>query len=222
MAGPKRRGRVIAHEEKQTIAYHEAGHALVAGAMGKGPAIRKLSIIARGRGVGHLAILDGDHTVVRRAEMESQIAIAMAGFAAEEVVFGEPSSGSEADLERATHTARDMAGRYGMSVRLGPVRVLAQEKEVFLGRDYLSTADVSQPTLEHLDAEVRRIVDEQKEVATSILRSNRRALDNLARDLFNRETVQGAELQQALSLPMKEAGPVKKAAPAKRPAAKRS
>jgi cell division protease FtsH len=216
MAGPKRRGRVISDDEKRTVAYHEAGHALVAAAKGKAPGIRKLSIITRGRGVGHLAMENGDHTVVRRAEMEARIAISMAGFAAEEVVFGEPSSGSEADLERATHTARDMAGRYGMSARLGPVRVLAQEKEVFLGRDYLSTADVSQPTLEHLDAEVRRILDEQKEVAASILGSNRRALDNLARLLFERETVQGPDLQQALSLP------ARKVAPAKRAAAKRA
>jgi cell division protease FtsH len=214
MAGPKRRGRIISDDEKRTIAYHEAGHALVAGALGRGEDIRKLSIISRGRGIGHLAMLNGDHTIVRRGHMEAEIAIAMAGFAAEELVFGEPSSGSEADIERATAKARDMAGRYGMSPRLGPVRVLAREREVFLGRDYLSAQDVSPPTLEHLDAEVRRMLDEQKEAAASILRTNRKVLDSLAGDLFRNETVQGPELQRTLT--------VKKTAPARRAAAKRA
>jgi len=214
MAGPQRRGRILSDDERQTIAFHEAGHALVAGALGRGDGIRKLSIIARGRGVGHLAMLDGDHTVVRRGYMEAEIAIAMAGFAAEELVFGEPSSGSESDIERATTTARDMAGRYGMSPRLGPVRLLSQEREVFLGRDYLSTQDVSPPTMEHLDTEVRRVLEEQKEVAASVLRTNRRALDALAENLFQNETVQGADLQRALT--------VKKAAPPRRAAAKRA
>jgi len=213
-AGPKRRGRIISDDEKRTIAYHEAGHALVAGILGRGEDIRKLSIVSRGRGIGHLAMLDGDHTVVRRGYMEAEIAIAMAGFAAEELVFGEPSSGSESDIERATTTARDMAGRYGMSPRLGPVRLLAQEREVFLGRDYLSTQDVSPPTLEYLDTEVRRVLEEQKEKAASILRSNRKALDALAGNLFQNETVQGSELQRALT--------VKKAAPARRAPAKRA
>jgi cell division protease FtsH len=200
-SGPKRKGHVISEVEKRTIAYHEAGHAVVAASLGKAPEIRKISVISRGRGVGHLAMLATEQTVVRRHDIEAQIAVAMAGFAAEELVFGEPSSGSEADIERATHTARDMAGRYGMSTRLGPVRLLAAEKEVFLGRDYLSARDVSQPTLEHLDAEVRRILEEQKGYAASILHTHRAALDALAEELFDHETVQGPHLQEILTLP---------------------
>jgi cell division protease FtsH len=202
LAGPKRRGQIMSDDEKRTIAYHEAGHAVVAAALGKRAQIRKVSIISRGRGVGHLAMLGTNGSVVRRGNMEADVAIAMAGFAAEELTFGEPSSGSEGDIERATTTARDMAGRYGMSVRLGPVRVLAPHKEVFLGRDYLSTSDVSQPTLEHLDAEVRRILEEQKGEAAAILEAHRSVLDAVASQLFENETLQGPDLERLLDLPI--------------------
>jgi cell division protease FtsH len=130
--------------------------------------------------------------------MEARIAIAMAGMAAEELVLGQPSTGSEGDLERATNTARDMAGRYGMSARLGRVRILAEHREVFLGRDYLHARDVSQPTLEHLDAEVRRILDEQEARAGAILSANRDALDTLASALADAETLRGDHLRRHL------------------------
>ncbi|HUP70231.1 MAG TPA: ATP-dependent zinc metalloprotease FtsH [Acidimicrobiales bacterium] len=198
LSGPRRTTKLIAPEEKQRIAVHEAGHAVVAAGMGKAQAIDKVSVIARGGGVGHLAVVSDDKTVLTRGEMEAKVAVAMAGIAAEEMVLGEPSTGSEADLERATNTARDMAGRYGMSSRLGRVRVLRDHGEVFLGRDYLGTNDVSQPTLEHLDAEVRSILDEQEEVAKSILSSHRDVLDALTESLVANETLQGPELERAL------------------------
>jgi cell division protease FtsH len=134
-----------------------------------------------------------------RSEMESLIAIAMGGAAAEEMALGESSTGAEADLVRATDTARDIAGRYGMSARLGRVRVLHEQREVFLGRDYLQTRDVSQPTLEHLDAEVRRIVEEQEALAHTILGANRRAFAALAQALDAEETVQGPPLAAMLA-----------------------
>jgi cell division protease FtsH len=161
--------------------------------------IEKLSIIARGRGIGHLALLADERMLPTREDMEVQIAIAMAGVAAEELALGQPSTGAEADLERATNTARDMAGRYGMSQRLGRVRVLREHREVFLGRDYLLTRDVSQPTLEHLDAEVRRILDQQELLARQILESERRVLDVLASGLVTYETVHGAPLAKVLN-----------------------
>lgn len=131
-------------------------------------------------------------------DLESRIAIAMAGVAAEELVLGQISTGSESDLERATNAARDMAGRFGMSDRLGRVRILREEREVFLGRDYLLTKDVSQPTLEHLDAEVRRILDEQEARARAILVANRDTLETLASALASAETLQGDRLRSHL------------------------
>ncbi len=198
LAGPRKKGVLISPEDKQRIAYHEAGHAVVASALGKGAAIDKLSIIARGRGIGHLAVLTDDRLLPTREDMEVQIAIAMAGIAAEELILGQPSTGAEADLERATNTARDMAGRYGMSSRLGRVRVLREHQEVFLGRDYLLTRDVSQPTLEHLDGEVRRILDQQEALARSILESDRRVLDTIANGLVAYETLHGPALAKVL------------------------
>ena len=197
-SGPKRQGQIISPEEKERFAYHEAGHAVVAAAVGRAHVLQKVSIIARGRGVGHLAQLTEDKAVLTRDDMTAQITIAMAGFAAEEMVLGQPSTGSEQDVERATTIARDMAGRYGMSTRLGPVRMLLHGREVFLGRDSLHTEEVSQPSLEHLDAEVRRIVEEEKDAAWVILKANQHILHELARALADDETVQGEALQRAL------------------------
>ncbi len=198
VGGPRRRATVYSPEEKRRIAYHEAGHAVVAAALGKIEAFDKLSIISRGQGVGHLVLLAEATILPTQTDMEATIAMAMAGIAAEELVFGQHSIGSESDLQRATSTARDMAGRFGMSERLGRVRVLSDQREVFLGRDYLLTRDVSQPTLEHLDREVRRILTEQEEQAKAILTTSRTTLDSLAGKLALHETLRGDDLRAAL------------------------
>ena len=199
VGGPRRRAMVFSPEEKRRIAYHEAGHAVVAASMGKLASLDKLSIISRGQGVGHLALLAEGTLLPTRSDMEATVAIAMAGIAAEELVFGQHSIGSEADLQRATTTARDMAGRFGMSERIGRVRVLSDQREVFLGRDYLLTKEVSQPTLEHLDDEVRRILSEQEDVARAALVTSRGILEGLADQLVARETLRGTELHEALA-----------------------
>ncbi len=199
IAGPKRQGILISDEDKRRIAYHEAGHAVVASAFGRGDRIEKVSVISRGKGIGHLALLSEDRLLPTRSDMEAQVAIAMGGVAAEELLFGEPSIGSESDLERATNTARDMAGRFGMSSRLGRVRVLREHREVFLGRDYLLTRDVSQPTLEHLDVEVRRILDQEEANALHVLSANRAVLEDLADALIAQETVQDEALAEILN-----------------------
>ncbi len=198
-SGPRRRARIISEDDKYRIACHEAGHAVVATALGHGGDIERVSVVARGRGVGHVAVLDDDRVILTQPDMEAQIAVAMAGIAAEEMVFGHPSTGSEQDLERATGTARDMAGRFGMSRRLGRVRVLRDRGEVFLGRDYLAAGDASQPTLEHLDAEVRRILDEQEQAARRILEANRASFETLASTLADHESLGGAQLADILA-----------------------
>ena len=199
VGGPRRRAHVITLEERRRIACHEASHAVVAAAMGKTPLLQKVSIVARGRGVGHLALLQGDSSTVTRDDLAANIAIAVAGFAGEELVLGQASTGSEPDLERATNIARDMAGRYGMSANLGLMRVLREDREVFLGRDYLLARDVSPPTLERLDDEIAHILEEQHRIAADILRDHRAALDALSGKLVEVETMQGADLERALS-----------------------
>ncbi|MDQ4132706.1 MAG: ATP-dependent zinc metalloprotease FtsH [Actinomycetota bacterium] len=199
VAGPQRRATIFTPDETRRIAYHEAGHAVVAAAMGKTDALQKLSIISRGQGIGHLALVTEDTPLPTRGEMEATIAIAMAGIAAEEMALGEPSVGSESDLERATTIARDMAGRFGMSDRLGRARLLTDHREVFLGRDYLLAKEISQPTLEQLDVEVRRILDDQEAAARSVLIRSRETLDRLAHALIADETLKGADLRDLLA-----------------------
>ena len=197
LAGPRRRARVLSQEERRRIASHEAGHAVVAAALGWGDRLDKVSIVARGRGIGHLALLQDDAMLRTREDLGDQVTVAMGGIAAEELVFGQPSTGAEEDLERATNSARDMVGRYGMSSRIGRVRVLHQ-REVFVGRDYLQAKDVSQPTLEHIDEEVRSILDDEEARARSILDRDRPAFDALVTALIANETVAGSELHEIL------------------------
>lgn len=197
-AGPRRRALVLTHDDRRRVAYHEAAHAVVAAALDLGSGIPKVSIVARGSALGHLAVGDEDRALLTRNDIHAQIAVAMAGIAAEEMVFGHPSTGSEHDLARATTAARDMAGRFGMSPRLGRARVLQDRGDVFLGRDYLAADDVSQPTLEHLDLEVRRILAQCEEVARQILHVNRDALQTLAVELARHETVHGVALDRIL------------------------
>ncbi len=199
LSGPKRKAQIISDDEKRRIAYHEAGHAVVAAGLGRAEAIQKLSVVARGRGVGHLGMLAEDKTLLTRHDMEMRIAVALAGLAAEELVLGESSTGSEHDLEQATDTARDMAGRYGMSPRLGRARILRAQGEVFLGRDYMTSQEVSHSTLEALDEEVRHLLQEQEDLARAILVANPQLLDDLAAALIEHETLQGPHLATTLA-----------------------
>ncbi|CAN5671822.1 ATP-dependent zinc metalloprotease FtsH [soil metagenome] len=199
ISGPKRKGSIIADDDKRRIAYHEAGHAVVAAAVGKADQVQKISVVSRGRGIGHLAVLGEDRALLTRHDMNDQITVALGGRAAEERVLGEASTGSEVDLERATSTARDMAGRYGMSERMGRAQVLKAQGEVFLGRDYMTSQEISQPTLELLDAEVREILDQQERAARTILTHNTAVLDELADALITQETVQDPELGDILA-----------------------
>jgi cell division protease FtsH len=198
--GPRSGVLSISAEDQHRVALHEAGHAVVAAGLGRASLIHRISMISHGPGVCSFVMPADDHLLATRHDLRSQIAVSMAGIAAEEVVLGEPSIAGEADLERATSTARDMAGRFGMSDRLGRVRVLPEGKEVFLGRDYLVTPEVAQPTLEHLDADVRFIISDQEDVARAIIRGHLQLVEALAAALVRDETVQGAELERALSV----------------------
>jgi cell division protease FtsH len=198
VGGAAQKTKRYSQADKERLAYHEAGHTVVAAAMGKTDALDKVSIIARGKGVGHLRLLAEDTEFPTRVDIEVSIAVSMAGLASEQLVFDHFSIGSEEDLQRATRLAKDLAGRYGMSDRLGRVRLVSRDGEIFLGRDYLATAEVSQPTLEGLDAEVRHILDDQEAVATAVLSENAEILDTLADALINEETVKGRHLGRLL------------------------
>ena len=206
LAGPRQGTHRLSPEELERIAYHEAGHALTAAAR-RGPnSIDKVTVTARGRHVGHLEVLQrDDRMVIGRSALLDELTIAMAGVAAEELVFGEPSTAAEADLERATELARRIVGRYGMSDAVGRIQVLDKEEEVFLGRDYLATQHISPSTMEDVDAEVRKLLDAAEREATQVLRAQRRRLDALADALVEHEVLEDDDLVAYLTAPAKKA-----------------
>ena len=206
LAGPRQGVHRLTPDEIERIAYHEAGHAVVAAAMRGAEAVDKVTITARGRHVGHLEVLQrDDRMVVGRSALLAELTVAMAGVAAEELVFGEPSTAGESDLERATELARRIVGRYGMTESVGRIQVLEREEEVFLGRDYLATQHISSATLEEVDAEVRTLLDTAEAEAARLLRSARRRLDALADALAEREVLEGEPLLAFLAPPAKKA-----------------
>jgi cell division protease FtsH len=198
LTGTVRRTRTLTPEERKRIAFHESGHVVVAAATGRFEDVHRVSILTRGRNLGAMTMTGADDSaVVTRTQMQSRLAIHLAGYAAEELVFGEPSSGSEQDIVEATILARDMAGRYGMSEKLGKVRLLALDVDEFLDAD-VPVASVSGVTHQDLDAEVKRAIDDAQREATRILATHRTTLDALARRLEVEETLEGPELEDLL------------------------
>ena len=200
MAGPERRTRFIAEHERQIIAYHEAGHALVAHVLPHTDPVHKVSIIPRGTALGFTLTLPvEDRFLVRRSELRDQITMLLGGRAAELLVYGDPTSGAHNDIERATALARQMTTEFGMTDRLGPVRLGQGNAEVFLGRDMASGRQYSEEIAAEIDAEVRMIVDAAHLQATQILFENRFVLDQLAAALIEHETLDTSSVQALLA-----------------------
>ncbi len=194
--GPERRSRVISPEEKRIIAYHEAGHALVARMCDHAQPVYKVSIIPRGMAGGYvLSFPEDDRMFMKRSEFTDRIAVALGGRTAEEVVFGDVTDGAVSDLEQATRMARAMVTRYGMSERLGPM-VFGQRSElIFLGKEIGEQRNYSEETAELIDREVQRIVREAHEKARQIILRYRHKLDEIAERLIREETIDGAEFE---------------------------
>jgi len=190
IAGPERKSRLISDEEKEIIAYHETGHALVAHLLPNCDPVHKVSIIARGMAGGYtLALPESDRMLHSKAKFTDDLAFALGGRAAEEIVFGDITTGASNDLERVTQMARAMVTRYGMSEKLGPMVYGQKEELVFLGREIGEQRDYSDAVAEEIDEEVRRIVYEAYEVAKRILTANRDKLDTIAHRLIEVETL---------------------------------
>ena len=196
--GPKRRGKVLSEEERGRAAYHESAHAIVAAALGRGDDVHRVTVLARSKNVAATGIeSEDDSTLLTRYQLTRQLVTSMAGLAAEEMIFGEPSTGSENDLERATETARDMVARFGMSPRLGRARLLASDAEVYLGGD-TGIAQLSDPTHTALDAEIGRILDAAETEATRLIEANIDVLHKMAGLLKELETLEGVPLHRML------------------------
>jgi cell division protease FtsH len=198
LMGVERKTMMLTDEEKRITAYHEAGHALVAAFTPGADPLHKVTIIPRGRALGlTMQLPTEDKYTYRKQYVEAQIAILMGGRVAEEVTQEDITTGAGNDIERATDLARRMVCEWGMS-DLGPLAFGAKDEPVFLGREFAQRADYSEDTSQRIDHEVSRIVQAGYSEARAILEENRAVLDQLARDLLERETLDGEEVYETI------------------------
>ena len=195
MLGPERKSRIISHREKEITAYHEGGHALAGHLLPNADPVHKVSIVARGMAGGYTrSIPSEDRHLYTKAQFKDMLAMALGGRVAEEMIFHEITTGASNDLETATHMARNMVTRYGMSEKLGPRTFGKREELVFLGREISEQRDYSDHVAEEIDQEVHDIIQEAHDTATEVLEAHRAKLVQLARHLITNETIEGDEL----------------------------
>jgi cell division protease FtsH len=192
--GPERKSRVINQHEQRITAYHEAGHAVIGYLLPNSDPIRKVTIIPRGMSGGStLFVPEQDVSYITRSRIKDQIVVALAGRAAEEIVFDEITTGAASDLEQVTKLARAMVTRFGMSEKLGPMMFGQKEEMIFLGREISEQRDYSEAVAEEIDSEVRAIVTWAYDEARRLIRENRDKLDTIAQRLLEVETIDAEE-----------------------------
>jgi cell division protease FtsH len=199
LAGPERRSRVISEKEKKVIAYHEAGHALVSHALPNADPVHKVSIVSRGRALGYtLTLPTEDRFLVTRSELIDELAMLLGGRCAEEIVFDEPTTGAQDDIQRCTRIAKQMVTEFGMS-DLGPLAMGQNESQPFLGRDFGHVQDYSEVVAAKIDGEVRRLVEEAHDEAREILTKYRDKLDLMVEKLLEKESLEKEEVAEILA-----------------------
>ena len=199
IAGPEKKTRVMSEKERRVTAYHEMGHAIVAHFLEHTDPVHKISVISRGQALGYtISLPTEDKFLTTRAELNETMAMTLGGRAAEEIIFGEVTTGASNDLEKVTASAKQMVMRFGMSEKLGP-RVFGHDHgQPFLGREFSSEPDYSDDVAREIDAEIRRIVEEAHQVARDILAERRKELDVTSEILLRRETIDREQFLQLL------------------------
>ncbi len=200
IAGPEKKSRLLSERERVVTAYHEMGHALVGHYLPNADPVHKVSVVSRGQALGYTISMPAEDTfLTTRAQLEDTMAMTLGGRAAEELVFDEITTGAANDLEKVTHTAKQMTMRFGMSDKLGP-RVLGHNHGApFLGRDMHSEPDYSDDLARTIDAEIRRIIEEAHQRARDILVEHREQLERLSQILLRRETIERPEFLRLLA-----------------------
>jgi cell division protease FtsH len=190
IAGPEKKTRVMSEKERLVTAFHEMGHAIVGHLLPNTDPVHKVSIISRGQALGYtISLPSEDKFLTSRAELTDTMAMTLGGRAAEEIVFGEITTGASNDLEKVTETAKQMVMRFGMSERLGP-RVFGHDRsQPFLGREFSSEPDYSDEIAREIDDEIRRIVEAAHQTAKDLLTERRKDLDRISNILLERETI---------------------------------
>ena len=200
MAGPERKSRLLVGREREIVAFHESGHAIVAAHIPGHDPVHKVTIVPRGMAGGYTRYLpESDNRLAGRSHYEGFMSSALGGHAAEEMIFGEMTTGAHDDLSKVTSIARAMITKWGMSERLGARTFGKQESMVFLGRDISEQRDYSENVAEQIDEELRELIDRARDRARTILRRNRQQLELLAERLMEVETIEGQHLQEILA-----------------------
>jgi cell division protease FtsH len=194
IAGPEKKTRVMSEKERLITAFHELGHAIVGHMLPNCDPVHKISIISRGQALGYtISLPSEDKFLTSRAELTDTMAMTLGGRAAEEIVFGEITTGASNDLEKVTETAKQMVMRFGMSERLGP-RVFGHDRgQPFLGREFSAEPDYSDEIAREIDDEIRRIVEGAHQTAKDLLTEKREELDRISNILLERETIDAGQ-----------------------------
>ena len=200
IAGPEKKTRVMSEKERLITAYHEMGHAIVGHYLEHSDPVHKISVVSRGQALGYtISLPQEDKFLTTRAELTDTLAMTLGGRAAEEIVFGEITTGASNDLEKVTQTAKQMVMRFGMSDKLGP-RVFGHDRgQPFLGREFSAEPDYSDEIAREIDDEIRRIVEGAHQQAKDILTERRESLEKISQVLVKRETIEKEEFAALLA-----------------------
>ncbi len=203
LLGPERKSRVISPREKEITAYHEAGHALVARLLPHADPVHKISIVARGMAGGYTKQLPTeDRHMYTQGQLRTMLAVSLGGRVAEELVFGEPSTGAQNDLEHVSDISRKMIKEWGMSEKLGPRTFGRRQELIFLGRTVEEAKDYGDRTADEIDGEIKALVAQAYQLAREILSQNRAKLRQIADALIIKETLEGPEMEQLFNSPV--------------------
>jgi len=196
IAGPEKKSRLMNEKEKEIVAYHESGHALVAKLLPKSDPVHKVSIIPRGSAaLGYtLQLPTEDRFLISKSELMERLSVLLGGRVAEELIFKDITTGAQNDLERATKIARQMVTEYGMSDTIGPMTLGRKEHQIFLGRDISEDRNYSDEIAFQIDKEVEKIIENAYNKAKEILTKNKRKLKKIATTLLQKETLEGEDL----------------------------
>ena len=197
--GAERRSIMMPEHERRNTAYHESGHALVAKLLTRTDPVHKVTIIPRGRALGvTMQLPEHDRYSMDREQILQNISVLFGGRIAEEIFMGQMTTGASNDFERATEMARNMVTRWGMSDTLGPMVYGENEGEVFLGRSITTHKNVSESTMQQVDSEIRRIIDEQYTLARKLIEDNREKVEMMAKALLEWETIDAEQINDIM------------------------
>src|SRR3989344_5445451 len=200
LMGPERKSRVISDKEKKITAYHEAGHAIVGHIMPNADPVHKISIIPRGRAGGYtMSLPSEDKYFHSRAEFIDELAVLLAGYATEKIIFGDVTTGASNDLQRATRLARSIVTRYGMSEKLGPRTYGKREELIFLGREVAEEKDYSEHTAEMIDAEISDFIEHAFKTASKVIHESRATMEKIVAILLEKETIEKEEFETLMA-----------------------